>query len=193
MGFKDHATTKAPSKSAKQYPTASVNDKVKQAVDDVISLKAKMDVMKDKLAEAQQTILDHVYPQYAALARAGNFTKTIKVEGNNGTVKFNAKDAFSKLKPEDVPAAKKLLAKKFGEFYHDDLTITVKKNVSNNAKAIRKLEAMMEKAGIDIGEFFDVVESIITVKGFDQKQFELDEAKRVKLLSLTPQYKPSIS
>lgn len=194
MGFNDIAKKKAPTASkSKVKVAAEVTDEVKGSVDVVIASKAQIKRLEAELADAEAKIIDHVRPQYVQQARSGNFTKSLTVEGNTGDVTFVTSDRFSTPKDEESQIElRKLLGKKFEEYFEEDRSISIKKNIVADSKAIAKIEKIFEKAGEDVADFFDVVDVLKAKDGLDQKQFELPENKRQILQTLAPQAKPAV-
>ena len=193
MGFNDIAKKKTPASKTTIKVAAQVTDDIKDQVDIVITTKAQIKAATAELAAAETEIINHVKPQYAELARSGNFTKSLNVEGNEGDVLFVASDKFSAPKEnESVEALQKLLGKKYGTFFSDERTITVKKDVIKDRAKIAQIEEVFNKAGLDVGDFFDVFDTLKANKGLDVKQFELTEKKLEVFQTLAPQAKPAL-
>lgn len=187
------ATTATPASKKASHPMADTTDEVKQAVEDVISIKARMDTLKQELSDAETTIIDHVRPQQDGLARKGEFTKSMTVPGFDGNVTYVTSDKFSALTDQVViDHVKDLLKKKFDEFFTKSRTIAIKKEVVEDDTAINKLVAAFTKAGLTIGDYFTVTDATVAVKGMDEKQYELSDEDLKEFRGLVKQSKPAL-
>lgn len=187
-GKKEPAKTKKTNKIA-----AQVTDDIKTAVDTVIWAKAEIKSLEAQLAENETTIIDHVRPQQDKAAYAGNYSKSFLVEGNKGNLTYTTSDKFSIPQDDDTQEAiKKLLGKKFDEFFETKRTITLSKKVQEDDKLVDKIIAAIEKAGIPLQEVFEVTDVVVKKEGMDAKQYELPEPKLETFRLLVEQAKAAL-
>jgi hypothetical protein len=194
----------AKPKEAKKATTvkiaASVTPAIKTAVDAVINLKAEIKRKESELATQEQTVIEHVQPQQDAKARAGEFSKSFYVEGNDGAVVFNTADAFSTkgLNDKETGAALQetvsnlIGVDKYAEWFRTKRTISLLEAVVNDEVRIGKIVAAVTKAGLEIGEFFKVEDAIVTTDDLDRKQFDLDDQTLTEFRALVPPRKAAL-
>ena len=195
MGAFDKIATKSKpaSKKVTSHPQASVTEKVRKAVDAVISNKAELAKLKAELANNEDTVISHVLPQYFNLARNGSFTKSLEVLGEKGRLLFSTSDSFSiPQDQETLNQVKELIKEKYNEFLYTHRSISIRNDVLNNEKILEKIAKVCEKAGLPIEEIFDVTDKVEAVKDLDQKQFELDEDVFEMFRVLVKQRKPAL-
>jgi len=183
------------STSGSSRRVASVNDVIRAAVDTVIALKAKLAQIKSDLESNQKTVIEHVWPQYADLARNGSFTKSLDVPGETGKVTFVQSDNWSI--PQDEPTLtmlKELLGEAlYARLFSIKRTISIKAEVLKDEKTLNRIATACEKAGMDIGDVFDVGDKVIANDDLDRKQFDdIPEEKFEKFRLLVHQYNPSL-
>ncbi len=194
-GFDKIASKKATTtKKSSVNVTANVSDDVSDAVDDFIAAKAQIKSLQADLVENEQIIIDHVMPQQDKLARKGEYTKSLRVPGNGeNAVTYTRSDKFSvPQEDEDISEIKKLVGKKFNAFFKTERVVSVKSGVLSDEKKTQKLINACEKAGLDIGEYFDVTDKLQTVKGLDEKQYQLSKDKLETFRTLVKQAKPAL-
>lgn len=187
---KEPGATKKSSKIA-----ATVTDEIKKAVDIVLWAKAEIKSLEAQLAENETVIIDHIRPQQDKSAYAGAFSKSFLVEGNKGNVTYTTADKFSIPQDEaSQEALKKLLNKKYDEFFQTKRTIILLSKVQENEDLINKIIAAVEKAGIDLSEAFKVEDVVIKKEGveLDRKQYELSETKLETFRTMVRQAKASL-
>ncbi|MEM4251325.1 MAG: hypothetical protein QW828_05790 [Candidatus Bathyarchaeia archaeon] len=195
MKFDKIAKTSGATSSSSSRKVANVSDAVKAAVDVFIALKAHLAQLKSELESNQKTIVDNVWPQYEELARKGQFTKSLDVPGNTGKVTFVQSDNWSI--PQDE-ATLKMLKDLLGEALYDRLftvkrTISIKKSVLEDEKLLNRIATACEKAGMDIGDVFDVGDKVVATPDLDRRQFEeVPREKFAEFRSLVHQYSPSL-
>lgn len=193
--FDAHAQkgTTSKKKSSVQV-TAEVTSKVKKAVDAYIAVKAQIATLTSEAASLGEEIVSHVQTQQDTLGLKGQYSKSMYVPGEKGQLTYSRSDRFSVPQEEDtLSALKKLLGpKKFDEFFNYVRTISVKDDVLKSQEKLQKLADALEKAGISIPEYLDIIDVLTAVKGLDVKQFELGKAKLAEFRTLVPQNKPSL-
>lgn len=185
---KTTATAKAKIKVA-----AVVSDPVREAVDQVILLKAKEAAIEAERKQAEDVIRACVAPQQDELGFHGNFAGSLTVEGHDGEVLYVASDRFICPKEEDAQEElKKLLGAKFEELFEYRRTITLKKEAAEDKKLIEKLQAALEKGGFTLADAFDVADVLAAKPGLLEAQYKLSESKLTSMRTLVRQYAPGI-
>lgn len=185
--------TKPAAKKASTHPQATTTKEVRAAVDAVIKAKADLAAIKAKLADAEQAVIDAVLPQYLERGHKGQFTKSLEVFGDEGRLLFSTADAWSVPQDEDtLNQIRELIKEKYDEFISSVRSISIHKNVLSNEKTLDKIAKACEKAGLPVGDIFDVVDKVTAVDGLDQKQFELDEDVLEMFRVLVKQRKPAL-
>jgi len=174
---------------------AEVDDDIKAAVDVVITNKAEIKRLTAELGEKELEIIEHVRPQQDELGFCGSFTKSMSVQGNNGDLVYSTSDRFSV--PQDEPAQeaiKKIVGTKlYAELFSSVRSIAIKAEVLKDEKTLNKIAAACEKAGLGIGEIFDVSDKLTATKGLDEKQFQLKNKKALdQFRTLVKQNKPAL-
>jgi hypothetical protein len=191
--FKNIAGPGKSSAKSSNKIAAAVTGKIKKAVDAVINIKAKLKQLKAELDVTEQTIIDHVSPQQEIQARQGNYAKSFSVEGNTGALTYVTQDKFSIEKSEEVfDAIRQLLGGDFDTYMAEKRTITLKPVVQDNAVLINKIVKAVTDAGIDIGDAFEVKDILVSQKGLDEKQYEMDANLLAEFKTLVRQYKPAL-
>ena len=154
---------------------AEVNDQVKEAVDKFVNTKANIKSLESKLGDLQTIVIAHVKPQQDELGFAGNFTGSMTVAGNTTSVLFIATDKFSVPQDEGtLSEIKKLIGdKKYDEFFEVKKTISLKSEVVKDDDKLNQIAEACEKAGLDIGQLFDMGEKVIARPGLDEKIYSL--------------------
>lgn len=171
---------KVPTATAKKSsrPTASVTNEVRKAVDVYIACKAQMKKLEADMKMAASTVKDHVREQYIELGFTNQFTKSLDVPGDEGSLVCTHTDRFSVPQDEDtLNTLKKVIGNKYDEFFSTAETISIRKEVLDDEKTLDKIATACEKAGLDVATIFERTEKITAVDGLDQKQFTLDRAK----------------
>lgn len=191
MGSAFDKVAKKGSTTTKEIIAATVNTTIKKAVDLVITTKAEIKRLEAEQKENEQVIIDHVLPQRDKLARKGQFTKSLLVEGSkNKSLKCIWADKFSV--PQDKESLKVLNEIGAQELIEENRSISVKSSVLKDEKALNKLAKAVEKAGLDISDFFDVIDKTQAIKNLDEKQYELDDEKLGVFRTIIRQAKPSL-
>ena len=192
----DALAVNAPVTAAKgkaTHPVAEVDDEVMQAVEDVVSIKAKIKVLEQELVTAEEIIIEAVRPQHDDLARSGKFTKSMSVNGYDAIITYVTSDKFSALKdPVIIDHVKDLLKKRFDEFFEKARTISMKKAIVEDQAKITALVNAFTKANLTLGDYFDVEDVLKAVKGLDEKQFELSVKDLAEFRTLVKQAKPAL-
>ena len=191
--FAKIATKTGTTKKAASKIAAAVTKKIKDSVDKVIDLKAKIKSLKADQDVAEQLIIDHVRPQQDSQARAGNYSKSFFVEGAKGSLTYTTQDKFTIEKSDDVhEALSEMLGDRFDEYLKYVRTITLKPAVQENATLINKIIKACTTAGISIEDAFEVKDVLVTQKDLDVKQYEMEAAELEEFRTLVRQYKASL-
>ena len=193
--FDKFASSKKPAskKASTKVAVTNVTDEVKNAVDTVINTKAQIKTLKASQDKAGVTIIEHVYPQQDALAREDRYEKSFTIEGADGTLTYTTIDKFSVPKEDAVhDELRKLLGKKFDSFFRMFRSVTFTEEAMQNEKLINDMVAVIEKHELNVPDVFVITDELATVKGMDEKQFELPKAKLAALRTLIKQYKATL-
>jgi len=183
----------ASKKASNKIAATDLTAEVKTAVDQVIAIKAKMKALKAEQEGHEITIIDHVFPQQEKHAREGNYSKSFTVKGDDGTVTYTTQDKFSVPKDEAVhEEIEKLLGKAFNDYFRMFRTVKFTEDAMQDAKLVNALVAVAQEHGYDVPDVFQITDELATVKGMDEKQFELPKAKLAALRTLIKQYKATI-
>jgi hypothetical protein len=180
----------AKPKEAKKATTvkiaAEVTDEIRLAVDNVISIKAEINRKKAELEGQETIVIGHVQPQQDSKARAGEFSKSFYVEGTSGAVTYSTADSFSVPKDEPTQAALRELIgdEKFDEWFQTKRTIALKESVVKDEARIAKIIGALQKAGLEVGDFFDVTDALDHTDDLDRKQYDLDESTLAEFRTL---------
>jgi hypothetical protein len=182
------------SKKASTRVAASVTPDISGKVDVILKHKAEIKRLEAEQKSAEQDIIEHVRPQQDNLARSGQFTKSLDVPGNTGSLTYVTADRFSVPQDEDTQGeVRNVIGEdKFDDFFAVVRTVSVKKGVLDDEEATGKLIGALEKAGLDISDFFDVEDKLAAKSDLDRKQYELDEDKLAVFRTLVKQSKPSL-
>jgi len=186
------AATVTAKKSTK--PTAAVTDEIKASVDLFISHKAEVKRLEAEMANHEVAIIDHVRPQQDDAARSGHFSKSFEVPGNAGALTYVTSDKFIVSKDtQAIDQLKQLLGSaRFDEWFETRRTITLKKDMQENQTFIQKLVKAVADAGMNLGDAFDVVDTLAAKPDLDQKQYDLKPSQLDEFRTLCRQYKPAL-
>jgi len=190
----------AASKSSSTHILAEVTPEVKAAVDNAIILKQEIKAKEGQLKVAEDIVIGHVQPQQDSLARSGNFTKSLLVEGNDGNVLYNTADQFSVTamnKAEGGAAVQEAVGNLIGQeryatWFKKKRTIALREDVVQDADKISKIVAAMAAAGLSIGEFFSVTDAVVHCEDLDRKVYDLDDQTLAEFRALVPPRKASL-
>ena len=185
----------APASSKKsEKPTAGVLPGIKKLVDLFLKNKSEVKLLEAEMASQETAIVAHVRPQQDDLARSGKFTKSLEVPGETGSLTYVTSDRFSVPKETATQDAIKALVgiARFEEWFETKRTITLKKEMQENADFIQKLVKAVAAAGMNLGDAFDVVDELRAKKDLDVKQYELTPAKLDEFRTLVRQNKPAL-
>ena len=183
----------APAARKTEVRTATVNDGIREAVDKLIDAKAASKAIEAQIVECETTIIEEVRPQQDQLAIAGDFVKSLEVPGNKGTVLFSTTDRFSVPQdPEALAALQKLCGEKFGEFFGEKQTLSIKSAVLANEETLNKIAKACEKAGLVLGDIFDNTVKVVAKDNLDRKQYELGAKKLAEFRTMVKQNKPAL-
>lgn len=193
-GFDKVAKKAEPGKSKKTTKiAATVTEDIRKAVDRVTNIKAQIRDLESELAVKEDLIITSVLPQQEAFAREGNFSKSFEVPGNAGNLTLTLADSFSVPQDDEALAEiKTTLAKRYDEFLEKKRFVSLQENVLKDEKITNKIITAITKAGMSIGEVFDVVDKVVTRPDVDRKQFELEPTALAKFRILVKQRKASL-
>jgi len=181
------------SKSTSTKLAATVTQKIKDNVDTFVNNKAQMKRLEAEQKDIEAEIITHVRKQQDKNAFDGNFSKSYLVEGNDSNLTYVTSDRFSVPQEEEtLTEVKKLVGKKYDEFFEVDRNIKMKKGVVENTKLLDKIATACEKAGLNLGEIFDVGDKVLAKKGLDEKQYTLSPKKLDMWRALIRQNKPAL-
>jgi len=192
--FDTIAKPKAAAKKATTKIAAVVTDEIRIAVDAVLRLKAEINQKKSELEQQEFTVIEHVRPQQDAKAKAGEFSKSYYVEGNDGAVLYSTADSFSVPKEETEQEALQTLIgdSLFEAWFKTKRTIALKEGVEQNGDLITKIQAAIEKAGLSMGDVFVVTDALVHCDDLDRKQYELDDQTLAEFRALCVPRKPAL-
>ena len=186
------AKKEAPKTAKTSKIAAEVTDEISTAVDLIISHKAEIKRLEAELEDHSDKVRAHVFKQQATNARKGNYSKTFDVKGNVGSLTLVSSDRWT-LKTELQEQLQKLLGNDtFEEWFRNLRTIKVKEAVTEDQDKIMKLQKAMADAGLEVADYFDVVDALRAKKDLDEKQFELEDKKLEQFRTLAKQYKAGL-
>jgi len=190
----DTIAKKADSKSKTNKVPADVSPEVKKAVDDLIKLKAEKAALDQTIKETEDTIVQAVRPQQIKLAQTCKYSKSFSVMGNKGEVTYTTSDRFTVPKEGDAQTAlKDFLGARTDEVLETKREIVLKKEAAENKALIAKIMTAIEKAGVTIGDVFEVTDTTVTTKDMDERQFQLFKPEELpKWWSFVSWWKPAI-
>jgi phage host-nuclease inhibitor protein Gam len=184
-------TGKAPTAATKVKTAAVLTPALQDKVDDYIQKKGQIKALESEMKDISLEVCTEVRKQQDDLAYNGQFTNSMTVQGRKASAIFISADSFSVPQEEDtLEELKKLLGKKFDDFFQTKRTIALKDSVINNAEMLDRIAAVCEKAGMNIGEIFDVRDKTLAVDGLDEKQYQLPRDKLPVFRSLVKQKSP---
>ena len=194
------AKPKETKKTSSIKIAATVTPEVKTAVDAVISIKAEINRKEAELAASETIVIEHVQPQQDSQARAGNYSKSFYVEGNDGAVLFSTADKFS-VKGLNDPASGEALQttvsnligdEKYTAWFQTKRSISLLESVVLDQDKIAKITTAMAKAGLEIADYFKVEDTIVHCDDLDKKVFDLDDATLAEFRALVPPRKAAL-
>lgn len=172
---------------------AEVTPAIKEKVDLFVNNKAQIKRLEAEQKDVETEIINHVRAQQDANAYAGNFSKSYLVAGSTCEVTYVTSDRFSVPQEEEtLTEVKKLVGKKYDEFFEVRRSITMKKGVVENEKLLDKIATACEKAGLSLGEIFDVGDKVFAKDSLDEKQYSIPAAKLDMWRALVRQNKPAL-
>jgi len=182
----------AEKKSTLPVITASAN--ILTAIDEVNKLKGDLAKVKADLAIQEEIVIDYVKVQQDSKARAGEFSKSFRIEGNTTALTYTTSDSFSTPQDEaNQETVKELIGEtRFDAWFETKKMIAIKESVINNQDKIELLIEAMNKAGLSIPDFFNVTKVLTTCDDLDQKQFELDDETLHAFRTLVVQKKAAL-
>jgi hypothetical protein len=186
-------TDTAPKSSGKVKIAAQVNTEISNKVDAFVANKAELARLEAENKDLESTIIGHVRPQQDDLGFNGSFTKSLVVAGKNSSVTYVTSDRFSV--PQDEAAVaeiKNVTGKLFGDMFESKRTISMKDTAAKNEEVLNKVAAACERAGLDIGDIFDVGDKLVAKDALDEKQYQLKKDKLDQFRALVRQSKPAL-
>lgn len=184
-------TTTTKSKSTK--PTADVDAATAVQVDQFVTNKAELARLEAEQLDLATAIVDVVRPQQDSLAYSGSFTKSLDVPGKESKVVYVTSDRFSVPQDDEtLSEIRKLVGKKYEEFFETKATISLKANVTKDEKLLNKIASACEKAGLDLGSIFDKVDKVVAKDDLDLHQYDLPAEKLPLFRALVKQSKPAL-
>ncbi len=184
----------AKKSSSKKIAATDLTKEVKEAVDMAINEKAQVKMHEALQKKAEVLIIDHVFPQQEKEARGNNYCKSFTVEGNEGaSLTYTTIDKFSVPKEDDVEEEiRKLLGKDFDRYFRTLRTVKVSEDAMQNEKLVNDLVAVAQEHGYEVPDVFTITDQLATIKGMDEKQFNLPKAKLAALRTLIKQYRATV-
>ena len=193
--FDAFASTSGPAKSAsKKIAVEGITPELKEQVDLIIGNKAKIKALKATQNQAELALMEHVFPQQEAHARAGNFCKSFTIVGtgdNSLTITWPDKWSVPK-EPEVHTGIKGLLGKLFDNLFKMVRKVTLTDKAMNDGDLINDFVAVAKERGYEVPEAFTITDALICAKDMDQKQFDLPKAKLATLRTMIKQTKATI-
>jgi hypothetical protein len=172
---------------------ADLTSDIKFKVDTFVNNKAELKRISAEQAEIETAIIEHVRPQQDKLAYDGTFTKSLQLQGVSNSVTFVTMDKFSVPQDEEAVAAiRKLLNGKFNDLFETKRFISMKKEAVENETILNKVAKACEKAGLSLGEIFEVGDKIVAKDDLDRKQYDLPKTKLAEFRTLVRQAKPAL-
>lgn len=186
------AAPKGGSKKKTEKAAATVSDKAKRAVDTHIKNKAKIKQLTAELKDADSTIVDETMPQYVSLGRSGQFTKSLTVQGNDGSVDVITADSFSVSQDEDVQTAlKELTGDLYEDFFEEETAYRIAPTAPD--EVIDALVDAAQEKGIDVSTLFVQETKVVAKPDLDRKVLtKLTPEQYEQFISLCRQKAPSI-
>ena len=80
----------------------------------------------------------------------------------------------------------------YDDLFETKRNISIKKEVLDNDTLVNKIATACEKAGLSIGEIFDVGDKVVAKSGLDKKQYDLPKSKLEVFRTLVKQNKPAL-
>lgn len=145
-----------------------------------------------EMAAYGDSIINRVRREQDERAYEGDYRKSFEVKGSadGESVKFITADRFSAIAPTDVPALERLLGDKFERCIVSEASVTLKKEVFDNAALQQRLVDLL---GDDWSTFFDTTVTHKVVSGFDAEIYKAVPADRLReARTMLKQSKPSL-
>lgn len=172
---------------------ASLTPDIKFKVDTFVTNKAEMKRLEAEQKDIETVIIEHVRPQQDKLAYGGTFTKSLQLQGVSNIVNFVTMDKFTVPQDEEaIEAIKTLLNGKFDDLFETTRFISMKKEAVADEKVLNKIAKACEKAGLSLGEIFDVGDKIVAKDDLDRKQYDLKPKQLEEFRTLVRQAKPAL-
>lgn len=187
------AAPKGGSKKKTDKVAATTSPKCKRAVDTHIKNKAQIKKLTAELKDVNSTIIDETIPQYVSLGRAGNFTKSLSVQGNDGSVDVINADYFSVSQDEEIQTELKNLIgeENYNDFFEEKTSYRITETAPD--EVIDALVDAAQAKNIDVSQLFIQETKLIAKSDLDRKILsKLTPEQYETFVSLCHQKAPSI-
>ncbi len=184
------APEKKTSKVVKEI-IKDVPESVRKAITKVLAGKAKKKAGESEIKVNEVPVIEFGQNLKDERAFSGDYSKSLKIEGENGdVVTFVTANKFSH-KAEDEEEIEELMGEdNFDELMPEMFTITVKEEVFADPDMQKYL---MTRMGDRFAEFFNVTKSRKVISTFDEELYKrFDEEKVEDIKVLVKQSKPAI-
>jgi len=185
----------APTSSKKSSKlTANVSDEMKDDVDLIIQLKARIKADSAALGEKESGVIEAVRAQQDERAFAGEFSKSFEVAGNTGSLTYVTSDRFSVPQgEEELSALRQLIGtEKYANLFKEKTTLSIRGPVLSNETLLDQILTACETAGLDLNNIFEKVVKVEATDSLDEKQYSLGVAKLPQFRTLVRQNKPAL-
>lgn len=172
----------APS-NAKQSKVPSVTGRGKQA-DDIRGALQELDDLTALVEAKKSEFRSLIAEEYAARAKAGDFSKSFNVEGDKTPgVQITWRDQFSSIPVDQEATLRSAVGKDYDKMFEQSRSVALQQTDDE------AVQVLLEKLGPDLfKKLFKISVSIKAKSGMDERQFTLKDEAR----SLLKQYEPSI-
>jgi molybdopterin converting factor small subunit len=193
MNAFDKVAKKATDSTRSEVIAATINKTVANDIDTFVSIKQDIKTAEADLKIVEVRVIEHLRAQQDALAYGGNFTKSLRAQGIVNSITYVTSDKFSVPQDEDsLKALKKVAGDMYDDLFETKRNISIKKEVLDNDTLVNKIATACEKAGLSIGEIFDVGDKVVAKSGLDKKQYDLPKSKLEVFRTLVKQNKPAL-
>lgn len=161
-------------------------------IDTLRRTKIRLKETQTKLKKQQEEI--RKFGEDVLLERALNdkkFTKTIIVKGEKHSVRITKPDRFMIKDKDPEKAIKKIIGKRFDQFFDKERLISVKDEVFENKEILKKFLSKFDNEELE--EYFDIGFIVKAKEGFDKKQYQyLTPEEREKMNGVVNQVAASV-
>jgi len=171
----------------------------KKMVDDLVGFKKKITDLLAKVGKIEYLFETGVRERRLQDAKKGNYLQSYYCQGSDQTIRVTCSDRFSKIAEEDVEDLKAFCTKndiEFDTLFNTDESLVTKNFTKENLE--KMLNSFKKTWGEEEGikffkNMFEYKKSVSTIKGFDEKQFSLDDDVRESITTqFTKQAKASV-